>query len=197
MKTRENVLRVTLSCAVLLSIWLLGSLSAGAADTRFIPVDIGQTFTFNAKDAANHTWVQSIVISGLMVIPPTKIYYAVDTAGGGRYETTIVRSTSTGLYQYGGSGREYLLWQKTPVGTTWTYTDSEGRTIERKIEAVETVTVPAGTYTECLKIHHRCTNCPGTTDRNEWVKPGFFLVKWIDYGADNAPVVYQLKSWTP
>ena len=39
---------------------------------------------------------------------------------------------------------------------------------------------------------------PGDPDWEEWVKPGFFMVKWIDGvgGTNEAPVVYELQSWS-
>ncbi len=89
-----------------------------------------------------------------------------------------------------------MLWQQAPVGTTWSHVESDGDEIESKILAIEKVTVPAGTFTGCLKIRHRCTNCSGSADWIEWVKPGFFMVKWVDYWDDNAPVTYKLIEWT-
>ena len=68
-------------------------------------------------------------------------------------------------------------------GHTW---KSDGDEIESTILAIENVTVPAGTFTGCLKIRHRCTSCSGSADWIEWVKPGFFMVKWVDYWDDNA-----------
>ncbi len=203
MKTIKRLLHVTLPLIVLLSMFSLGALSARAADTRFVPMDLGQTFTYNAKDNIGNTWQQKMSVSGLMVIgvaiPPTKAYCELDTSEGTESSTISVRSTSTSVYEYVGFGREYVVWQNGGVGTTWSYTDPKGRTIEMKIEAIETVTVPAGTYDGCLRFKKQCTSCADPNAYEfDWVKPGFMLVQWKDYWVEqNGPVTYKLKSWTP
>ena len=68
--------------------------------------------------------------------------------------------------------------------------------ITSTIEAIEDVTVPAGTYTGCVKIKHECKACSGAAYWYEWVKPGFMMVKWVDYWTDNAPVTHKLYSTT-
>ncbi len=203
MKTIKRLLHVTLPLIVLLSMFFLGAPIARAADTRFVPMGIGQTFTYNARNNIGNTWTEKMSVNGFMVIgvaiPPTKAYCEIDTSEGTESSTVSMRSTSTSVYQYAGFGREYVVWQNGGVGTTWSYTDLKGRTIQRTIEAIETVTVPAGTYDGCLRFKNQCTSC---ADANaywyEWVKPGFTMVKWKDYWVEqNGPVVYQLKSWTP
>jgi len=66
--------------------------------------------------------------------------------------------------------------------------------------AIETVDVPEGTFTDCIKIHkHGFDTTHPQTDWYEWIKPGFFMVKWFDYWIDEtnaAPIVYELKSWS-
>jgi hypothetical protein len=106
------------------------------------------------------------------------------------------RSTLTKAFVYDGFCEEQLKWQQAPVGTTWSYVEADGDEKESKILAIENVTVPAGTFTGCLKIRHRCTNCPGSGDSIEWVKPVFFMVKWVDYWDDNPPVTSRLIKWT-
>jgi hypothetical protein len=58
------------------------------------------------------------------------------------------------------------------------------------------VTVPAGTFTGCWKIRTTCVACDDDY-YIEWLKPGFMVVKWIDYWThEPEPVTYKLKSWT-
>jgi len=202
MKTIRRLLHVTLPLIVLLSMFSLGALSARADDTRFVPMGIGATFTYNARDNIGNTWTEKMSVSGFMVIgvaiPPTKAYCEIDTSEGTESETISMRSTSTSVYQYAGFGREYVVWQNSGVGTTWSYTDLKGHTIQRTIEAIETVTVPAGTYDGCLRFKNQCISCADAHPYwYEWVKPGFTMVQWKDYWVDqNGPVVYKLKSWT-
>ena len=171
----------------------------------FIPLKTGQTFTFAVTDSAGNTWEEKILVSGTATIMKKK-YFVIDVmevGPDGPYddpEKFFLRSTKDRSYTYDGFGVERLRRYNAPVGTTWSYTEFDGDIKERTIESIETVTVPAGTFEGCLKIHVRCLNCD---DENahyiEWVKPGFMLVKWVDYWVDpedNPPITYELKSWT-
>ncbi|MFA5352916.1 MAG: hypothetical protein WC291_01690 [Thermodesulfovibrionales bacterium] len=186
-----------LALSVLLAVFSLTG-SSFAADTRFIPITIGQTFEFAVSDNNPSTpdWTENIAVSGLAQIPPSLLYYTLDQKGQGESRLIGIRSTAADVRQYDGFGKEYIIWKKAAVGTVWSYIENSGQKIQRKIEAIENVTVPAGTFTNCLKIHNKCANCSGVTDWYEWVKPGFMMVKWVDYWADNAPVTHRLKSWT-
>ncbi len=179
---------------------LIVGLSAYAADNKFFPLKVGQEAVFNVRNNAGQTWQQTWKVSGMTVIPPTRIYYAIDILEDkpGKLRMSAGRSTTTALFGYHGFGREVISLQNGPVGTTWTWTADNGEIRVATIEAIETVTVPAGTYQGCLKVHKICTNCDEVTDWYEWVKPGFFLVKTVDYSEDDyAPLTYELKSYTP
>lgn len=187
---------------------LIVSSQVYAGQKLFIPLKVGQTFTFAVTDSAGNTWEQQILVSGNANISSIKKkFFVIDVMpvgpDGRPYddpEMHFLRSTKDKLYVYDGFGVERLGWQNAPVGTTWSYEDFEGDIRERTIEAIETVTVPAGTFVGCLKIHNRCTNCDEENAHwIEWVKPGFMMVKWIDYWEDpedNPPITYELKSWT-
>jgi hypothetical protein len=86
------------------------------------------------------------------------------------------------------------------VGMTITNTHKSGVVV--KIAAIENVTVPAGTFTNCIKFHKTdlWSGNPNPT-HDEWIAPGVGMVKWVDYDTDtdaqNAiPVVYQLTSYS-
>ena len=171
------------------------------ASRSLFPFKVGQTFTFDVKDGVGSTWEYKTVASGTARISLNgQKYYIIESLG---YESpedfnmALVRSVSKKVYIYSGSGEETLVLQNAPVGTTWTYEDSDGRTIERTIEAIETVTVPAGTFEGCLKFFHKCISCnPPVEFTREWSKPGFGMVKEIDYYTDNPPKTKELKSRT-
>ena len=95
---------------------------------------------------------------------------------------------------------ETVEWLAAPVGTTWTNFNYEGQfTRKVTIEAVETVTVGAGTFDSCLKFHKQALDSSDPTPEwYEWIKPGFGMVKWVDYwGVENGPIVYELQSFSP
>jgi hypothetical protein len=196
MKARACIFLIT----VIFMLSIVGSY-AYAADTRFIPFEVGKTFTYVVEDNAMNTWNMVIKASGMTIIPPFKIYYEHDERGyeePGEVDMFSVRSTSTQVYVYDGFGKEHLVWQKAPFGTKWTYKDRSGETEERSVEADnETVNVSAGTFEGCYRYLHKCISCNPPVERTrEWVKPGFFMVKEEDYATENAPVVKKLKSWT-
>ena len=197
-------MRKSLYCLIIAMVFTLLLLnSEGYAAEKLIPVHAGQTFSFSVKDGIGNTATQVLYISGTTNIPClNKTYFSGDVilkhqgVPLDNAEFFNFRSTLTKVFVYDGFCKEHMLWQQAPVGTTWSHVESEGDEIESKILAIENVTVPAGTFTGCLKIRHRCTNCSGSADWIEWVKPGFFMVKWVDYWDDNPPVTYRLTKWT-
>ena len=190
--------------AFLLTALLIGPNSAQvfAAGGSFLPLKFGQSLTYQVTDANGFTWEMRILVSGRANIQVFGDRYFVMDSVGYTWPTEvniiIFRSTQEEVFSYGGLGNEFLAWQDAPIGTTWTY-DQYGHTIERTIEAVETVSVPAGTFEGVLRFRQRCLNCglePILYTR-EWVKPGFGMVKEIDYFGDVAPPrVKLLTDWT-
>ena len=92
---------------------------------------------------------------------------------------------------------ELEIWRLDDVGTTWTNFDEV-----TSVEAYENVTVPAGTFTNCVRLQHRAL---GDTERNTrqtlYKKPGLIVVKKIQYDdwtdpPDAAPVGWRLHSWS-
>ncbi len=169
-----------------------------AADNRLFPVNGGESYVYTVKNSLGKTWTMKTYVSGAVAMPIiSKAYNIFDVLEGTSSKFKVVRSTTTAVYNYDGFGKEYVEWKNAPVNTIWTYTTAKGWTVEAKIEAIETITVPAGTFTGCLKTHKRCTNCQGTTEWYEWIKPKFMLVKLVDYSDENPPVTTVLKSFTP
>lgn len=163
------------------------------------PLKVGQTITYSVTDNDGNTWEHVYFISAKPILPSmNKSYYLIEQIGGEApgemNDIALLRSTSTGVYLYLGFGKEVSIWQNGNVGTTWTYQIGD-ETVQQTIEAIETVTVPAGTFAGCLKIREDCISCdPISVDTINWIKPGFGLVKTIDYkGAEHPPIVKELK----
>ncbi|MFA5352915.1 MAG: hypothetical protein WC291_01685 [Thermodesulfovibrionales bacterium] len=171
--------------------------SAFAADTRLIPFAVGYSFVFHASNGTN-SWEEKMTSSGMTSIPSALQYYTVDASTQLGTGTRSLRSTPTTVYQYAGFGKETVFWKTGAAGTTWKYTEGDGKIIEKKIVALnQTVTVPYGTFTGCIKYQNRCTNCFGNTQWTEWIKPGFMMVKWQDYwSGGDTPTVHELISVT-
>ena len=108
----------------------------------------------------------------------------------------ICASTDAAMYRHPGTGIGYIAWQDAPAGTTWTNAEdvSQLRTV---VSNNVSVSVSAGTFTECAVVRHYDGSAPTPFDSDIywWIKPGFAPVKCVDYWTDAAPVIYELKSW--
>jgi len=193
MESRHISQAVVLS-TIVVAVLLLGHLGIGLA-ADFFPLKIGQTMTYTVTYGSGGPLptTQTAKVTGVTAIFPNKIYYNLDFKEGGEYRTLQFRSTATALYRYKGFGLEYMPWQNAATGTSWTYVDEEGNTVEATVEAVESVTVPAGTYDGCLKIHSRVPAI-SNSDVYNWIKPGVGLIKEEDYMTQYPPKTMKLKS---
>jgi hypothetical protein len=176
--------------------------SVQAKSKKLINLKIGQTSTFDVVDGKGNSWEHDASVSGRAIIryPKKRNYFTLDIFGYEDPDTgphvKMLRSTNNKVYMYEGFGEELLVFKKGPVGTTWTYTESDGDIIRAKIVKKETVVVPAGTFNGCLKFKKKCTNCNSNrTVWYEWIKPGFGMVMQRDYWTNNAPKTYKLKSY--
>jgi hypothetical protein len=115
----------------------------------------------------------------------------------------LLRSTDSAVYRFDmNTLSESLEFRIAPAGSTWTNYNYEGQwTLKVTVDAIENVTVPAGTFANCYKYHKQALDYSGTerAEWYEWIKPGLGLVKWVDYWMDaseNPPVVHELQSST-
>lgn len=171
----------------------------------FVPFAEGFRMSFSATNASGANWTEQTKVLGFA--KPTagtgKEYAICENIESGRMRTVFLRSTDTAVYRLDTAIlTDTLEWQMAPVGTTWTNLNYEGRYIRKvTVEAIEDVTVPAGTFTNCYKFRKQVLNASpddippgGAAEWYEWVCPGVGMVKWIDYWADDPPAVYQLES---
>lgn len=171
--------------------------ASGAAAERLLPLRVGSIFIYECSDNAGNTWQWTNLVSGKARAGGHR-YIVVDfyTAGEWEADCRPIRSTRNKAYYYLGLGTEYIFVQDAPIGTSWTYTNLAGETIEYILEATETVAVPAGIFEDCLRVVWRTVSCdPPTLEGRMWFQPGFWLVKYIDYHSPNWPVVSELVSW--
>lgn len=155
----------------------------------FLRLPVGRVFTYAASNAVGGAWTSRITCVGGASIAATtnnyKVLAAADLYPGAPPSGTdadylmLLRTTDTRAYTLDESARDQLQFQLGAVGTSWT--NAEG--------AYETVTVPAGTFTNCVRI----LQADGS---RSWVSPGFFMVKSeFLYGDSNGPATQLLQSW--
>ena len=111
----------------------------------------------------------------------------------------VVRITDTAYYSVTPLDQQYLQFQTGPVGLSWTNDPDPGdgpmlTTIE---STNDTVVVPAGTFSNCVRLCSRSEQEPGGElwRYYVWIKPGFGVVKGIDYFISAPPHVEVLESW--
>ena len=170
------------------------------------PLKPGSSFVFAVTNALGEGTTQTIKVLGRCYVPDFTNHYGVfceadaNVTGGVSGGTMIARSDDQEVWFIDDplTHLESLEFFRGTVGTVIT----NAQNVRVAIEAIETVTVPAGTFTNCIKFHKTQL---GTSDFNpnwyEWIAPGKGMVKWVDYympsgSASAAPVVYQLKSYS-
>ncbi len=173
----------------------------------FVPFVEGLRMSFSATNAEGANWTAYTKVLG--VAKPSagagKQHAVCESIESGQMQTVFVRSTDSAVYRlYTATVADTLEWQIAPAGTTWANFNYEGRYTKKvTIEGIETVTVPAGTFTNCYKFKKQVLNAApddippgGAAEWYEWVYPGVGIVKWVDYWTDDPPAVYQLESWS-
>jgi len=187
---------------VLISLFLLVSSQVLAAPRcDFVPLNVGDLFIYDVENSIGGTWKMYSWVSGSAKIDINRRTYATSELMGydddNNIEIGLVRTTANSFYMYFGKGEEELVSQNAPVGTSWTF-ERRGHTIQRIVEAIEDVSVPAGNFTGCVRTCQYEIDDPANPILYtcEWVKPCFGMVQEKDFYTDYAPVVHKLNSKT-
>jgi hypothetical protein len=174
----------------------------------FLRMPAGRTFVYSVSNALGQVWTENFSMVAEASFPSMSNNYQLiiitqdwegemPVGANDEAESGFIRSTDSAMYLFDHfTGNEIRDWQNAPTGTTWTVDYGYGDSNTAEIVAIETVVVPAGTFPGCIKIHKYDHN--EDIDWYEWVKPGFFMVKWVDHFNNEStasPAVYELHSW--
>ncbi len=196
---------------------LYGSEPAG----KYFPLKPGLTWTYNVildKSENRKIVVTNLAakeMGGITVIPRKWDM-------GGMVKYFLMAADNMGVYRYGEQQSEdaepiltkpkvYSLRDPVAIGTTWDINTKMGEdelTVNLTVESVsETVTVPAGTYKDCVKIRHEGGNPKKgiKVESYEWFAPEVGQVKAIatitrvnkDKSKTAEHLTYQLESFKP
>jgi hypothetical protein len=169
----------------------------------FLPCPNGGRLTFAVSNAVGGLSTEQITC--LSRVKPSaaggKEYVLLENVASGHMGLQLLRSTDSAVYRLDANTlEESLEFRIAPPGSTWTNYNYEGQwNLKVTVEAIESVTVLAGTFANCYKFRKQALNYPGPElpEWYEWVKPGLGLVKWIDHwvpASESPPVVHQLQS---
>ena len=167
----------------------------------FLPIPVGGRFSFIVSNAVGGTGTEQMTCLGL--VKPSagggKEYALMENVEGGQMRMHLLRSTDAAVYRFDPNTLgEDLEFQVGPPGTTWTNFNYEGQfDLKVTVEAIESVTVPAGTFASCYRYRKEVVGGGPTEYWQEWIAPGIGLVQWVDYWVDpseNPPVTHQLEA---
>jgi hypothetical protein len=169
---------------------------------QFMPMPVRGQFVYLGSNSVGSTWTETMTV--LSYAKPTTgggmEFALVEGAGGGGMQLNLMRSTDTQVFRLDmNTLTDTLEFQRGAVGATWTNYNYEGKwTRKATLEAIETVTVPAGTFPGCYKFHKQALNSGDPQpDWYEWICPGIGMVKWLDYWVDaseHPPILHALQS---
>lgn len=153
----------------------------------------GATATYAASNRLGQTWTMQDKVVGWANMPMlSNEYTIVFESGEYEGEFTFGRSTETKFYALMGPDSEGLFLQLAPPGTAWTNA-AEPTIVYSVISTNETLTVPAGTFTNCLKMRRNHTDeAPPFDNEWYWVKPGVGLIR--QHTETGGGLFYNLES---
>jgi len=189
--------KLVAACIIILA-WTV--LSAPAAADTFFPMNPGDVYTFSVS---NHAGKGQYTVNGPVRSVANGKTYAVlvlFNPSGPHEEISLLRAAGSEVFRYDGDGVETRMLMEGPVGVSWNQQRRDGRTVRTTIEAIETVTVPAGRYTGCLKFREEQVRPQQKLYTRTWVKPGFGIVKAASYECPGCtltnPQIAELTSHT-
>jgi hypothetical protein len=188
-----------LVCAWMITLVLAVLSAPAAASDPFFPMRPGDVFTFSVSNHAGKG--QMTVNSPVRSVANGKSYHVLVlfNPSGPHEEISLLRTAGSEVFRYDGDGVETRMLMEGPVGVSWNQQRRDGRTVRTTIEAIETVTVPAGRYTGCLKFREEQVRPQQKLYTRTWVKPGFGIVKAASYDCPNCtltnPQIMELIAY--
>jgi uncharacterized protein DUF3108 len=213
--------RLIAAILIFLPLLPLNNLYGSEPASRYYPLKPGLTWTYTVTSEKINNG--KIVITNLpakemggVTVTPRKW----DMGGVVRYH--LMAMDSMGIYRYGEQQDEnaapvltkpkaYSLRDPVATGTTWDMASKLGEdelTISLTVESItDSVTVPAGTYKDCVKIKHLGgkKGAPISLEAYEWYAPEVGLVKSMatitrvnkDKSKTAEHLSYQLAAFKP
>ena len=169
---------------------------------------LDRTYVYTVTNSYGEVYGNELSIHGLTYLPistntyilySSTYFWSGDMPAGAQEgpQYGFVRITDDTMYlgdpKY---PHEWIVWRKASPGTTWTNANEL-----ITVEGYDDITVYAGTFTDCIRLHRRDTGSTGSeTGYRQWIKPGFMLVKEVRYSdfvdpPEAAPIVWELQSW--
>jgi hypothetical protein len=181
---------------------LISEIGNAASLFRFRDGDVSTFFRTDSASPTPNTWSVTVLFmeqkpTVAKSTPLQQYNYENDSLTQDMY----IRSEGNNAYMYiVDTSTEINFLRIGPVGTTWNnpcYEDSYGLgTQYHEITAIESVTVPFGTFTNAYVVRSYEVYTGFTSpDVYNYVVPGYGMIQEVDYWADNPPQSHQLSSY--
>lgn len=187
-----------LSSALLIVLGLAVMSAPCAAADMFFPLNPGDVFTYSVSGQIGKG--QMTVNSPIRSVANGKSYHVLVLFNpvGPEESIEFLRTTEKAFYRYDKNGAENRIFTEGPAGMSWEERRLDGRIVRTTIEAVETVTVPAGQYKGCLKYREEQVRPQQKLYMRTWFKPGLGIVKAANYDCPGCsltnPQIMQLTG---
>lgn len=194
------------------STWILVSLGfltiAGPvlAGPSLVPLQVGVDYEYARFDSTGATWTALADVEASVSLKSSDYYLwrMRNYDNEGDVQEYYWRSTEDALYQYNPAGTDFLILQKAPVGTQWSFPNNTGgyNYEVTEVVAIAGVTVPYGTFDQAYEyLKYQCYDPANlalgkSPDRYEWFVPGVGYVKEVDYWTAHPPAVLELVGIT-
>jgi hypothetical protein len=194
------------------SIWMLVSLVffmvAGPvfAASSLMPLQVGMSAEASKYNGIGDTWTVLTTVDAEVSFKSLDYYHVriFNYNNESDIREYYWRSTEDALYQYNPAGTDFLVFQKAPVGTQWSFADNTGGYNYQVTEvvAIGEVTVPYGTFDQAYESRKYMCYDPGnlalgqSPDWYNWVVPGVGPIKEIDNWDEYPPAIQELVSIT-
>jgi len=182
---------------------LISEIGNAASLFRFRDGDVSTFFRTDSASPTPNTWSVTVTVHGTETYGGKKYFHLqqYNYENDSLTQDMYIRSEGNNAYMYiVDTSTEINFLRIGPVGTTWNnpcYEDSYGLgTQYHEITAIESVTVPFGTFTNAYVVRSYEVYTGFTSpDVYNYVVPGYGMIQEVDYWADNPPQSHQLSSY--
>jgi hypothetical protein len=204
------VIRVPRTLLILVSLFLgcgPGVVSGAIDLTEYTPLRVGARWeyvtSYSHPSTGSGTAVSTEEVVGLEELGGRNYYKSVwftDGFPGARPLTTFLRRSRDAIYAVSGEeateGEHVQIPMRLHLGDSWKVDRFSG-TIEYTLDSLEALDVPAGAFTDCLKVVFSGEVSIGGASGEMYLCKGVGMARQVERFANGANFEYELAQYTP